>query len=188
MLNRYLITTLSGIAFFCLAAVSVVSQKGSADQPINVFASFQNVKSDGEHIDGYSIDLWKRGDEILGLISVHRGLIGDPPAGLLTDVRYVAKSGSFSFKSKVTLGLICGENQEWIPTQDVIEFAGFLTPRKLNGVLTFTNEHCPDKCRVKQKISLPLHKDATSLMSSYQEYSAWESFSKIILARRGPKW
>ena len=63
--------------------------------------TYEKVESiDGHHCSGYSIDLWKHNNVLFGLLHHHRGLCGDPPCGVLTDIQHSSKSGSIRFKAE----------------------------------------------------------------------------------------
>ena len=151
---------------------------------------FSNRKSDGEHEWGYSVELWKQEDKICGLIagSSHSRLYGDPPTGLLEDVQFDPKTGKMSFRAKLTLGLWSDRDHRNLPSQDVYEFEGVLTAKKLKGNLLTSNELCDDKCPRREQIELRRSKDSSFLMDDYQSYSEWKSYADRILNFRGPKW
>lgn len=158
------------------------------EQAVNAFGEFTNVKSDGEHEWGYSVQVWRQGDEIYGLISGQSEprLIGDAPAGLLESTNFDPKTGGFSFRAKLTLGLFAGK-----PSQNVYEFEGILTKKRLEGSLTTTNELCPDKCPEKKKISLLRSRELSSEMeeyNTYKSYREWKEYADKILRSRGPHW
>lgn len=159
------------------------------ESPVKVVGDFTNVKSNGEHQWGYSVELWRQGDKIYGLISGSDSsrLIGDPPTGLLENVQFDPKTGRLSFRAKLTLGLFFGVE----PSRDVYQFEGVLTKKKLLGSLLATNELCPDKCPEKKKISLPRSKESSSEMEefhTYQSFAEWKAFADRILKFRGPEW
>lgn len=176
------------LAFITLTSVVAYSQEPRNDEPVKLFGSYENVKSDGEHSAGYTVDLWKHGGKSLGLIHVHRGLIGDPAAGRLSDIRYDATTRVLSFKSKVSLGMRLDKDGRSAPTRDAVEFTGFLSTARLHGVVTFIDQSCSDKCVEKIKTSLPRRKGSTILPSEYRSYSDWEAYTKTTLDFRGPRW
>lgn len=155
---------------------------------VNAVGEFTNVKSNGEHEWGYSVQIWQQEDKIYGLISGQSAsrLIGDAPAGLLENVKFDSKTGKLSFRAKLTLGLFAGK-----PSQNIYEFEGILTKKKLVGNLIVTNELCPDKCLEKKKITLPKSKELSSEMeefNTYKSYSDWKEYADKILSFRGPDW
>lgn len=176
-------------ALFCFAVEhGAIAQAIDQNNPVKIVGAFKNVKSDGEHAYGYSIELWKYRDGIVGLISAHRGLIGDPPTGILENVQFDSASKKLSFRAKVTLGLFSDRNHSNVPSRDILQFDGFLTDRKLKGKLVITNELCADKCPETKELSLRFWKNGTSRMSDYSSFKEWESLTKEILKRRGFDW
>lgn len=164
------------------------SVESKIESPVNVVGEFTNIESDGEHEWGYSVQIWRQGDKIYGLISGQSTsrLIGDSPTGLLEKVNYDSKSGKLSFTAKLTLGLFAGEH-----SRDVYEFNGMLTKKKLVGDLLATNELCPDKCPENHKLSLPRSKELSSEMeefNTYKSYAEWKEYADKILSFRGPDW
>lgn len=150
--------------------------KAKTESPVKVVGDFSNVKGDGEHQWGYSVALWRQEDKILGLFSGSDDLrlIGDPPTGILENVRFDSKTGKLCFLAK-------------LPEQHIYEFEGILTSKELSGKIKITNELCSDKCPKTQKITLHLSKDMTLTMEEYQSYSEWKAVAEKILELRGPK-
>jgi hypothetical protein len=92
------------------------------ESPVKPIGHFTNVKSKGEHQWGYEVELWRQDDKIYGLISgsSHSRLVGDPPTGLLEDVKFDPKTGKLSFRAKLP-GVIFAGNE--LPGE-VYEFEG----------------------------------------------------------------
>jgi hypothetical protein len=155
---------------------------------IKPIGTFMNVKTDGEHASGYLIRIWKQGERVYGLVSVHRGNMGDPPAGILDDVEFDSKTNKLSFRTKLSLGLFLDKDKSYVPSRDVLEFVGYLTNKKLFGDILMTNELCSDKCPERKKVVLPKSREWSEGMEDYQTYEGWKVFANEILQRRGPKW
>jgi hypothetical protein len=158
------------------------------DSPVKQFGSFQKVKTDGEHASGYSVDLWKENGKLIGLIAVHRGLIGDPPTGLIENVQFDPQTKKFSFTAKLTIGQFYDKTHEDVPSQDILKFDGTLTNKKLAGTVKMTNQLCPDKCPESMKISLPVSKDRDFMTQNFQTHDEWQAYIDKILEFRGPNW
>jgi len=75
----------------------------AAGQALEHLGSFGNVtsKDGGEHCGGYSLGLWKHGNEILGLLDVHSGLCGDPPCSVIDAAELNPRTGRLRFDSTV---------------------------------------------------------------------------------------
>jgi len=158
------------------------------DSAVKALGTFIKVKSDGEHANGYSITLWKQNDEIIGLVAVHRGLIGDPPAGLLENVKFDPQTKKLSFTAKLTLGQFYDNDQKDVPSQDILEFGGTLTNKKLAGTVTLTDQLCANGCAETKKIDLPRSKEFNNWTEDFQTHAAWKGYIDEILKRRGPRW
>lgn len=161
------------------AAVNLSPKTAS---PVKPFGAFMKVKGDGEHCWGYDVEFWTQDDKFYGLISVHRGLCGDPPAGRLENIQFDPQTKKLSFSAKVS---ISGGS---IPSRDVLEFEGFLTAKRLHGTLKTTDRLCPDKCIETKTIDLPRSKEWSSMMDKFESYEDWEADMKSILNSRGPRW
>ena len=138
-------------------------------EPVKVVGEFTNVESNGEHQWGYSVQIWKQGDNIFGLISGDSAsrLIGDPPTGILENISFHAKTGKLSFRA--------------ILPYLTYEFDGILTKKKLTGKLLNTTHN------KIEKITLPRSKEWSSEMDEYQSYEEWKVYADSILKFRGPK-
>jgi hypothetical protein len=167
-----------------MAVGSVVAQGKS----VRAFGSYEHVTSDGEHASGYSLDLWSYGGKLVGIIRVHRGLMGDPPAGLLEDVVYDPSSHKLSFRSKVTLGLFSDTARKEVPSRDLLTFTGTVTPARLNGTILTENKLCEKGCRESKRIYLHRSKEKKYLLKNFPNYDAWRKDEKDILDRYGPQW
>ena len=82
-----------------LAALTVAVR---AD-PIQWAGGYESVvtRDGGEHCHGYSIALWRHRGGLFGLLDVHGGLCGDPPCGVIRDVRHDTTSGALEFQATV---------------------------------------------------------------------------------------
>jgi hypothetical protein len=102
--------------FFLLHAVAATS-----DQDLHHVGDFHNVssKDGGEHCAGYSLGLWKYGDQLLGLLDVHQGLCGDPPCGVIRDVKLDSRTGRLEFWSSIN--------------DQKIQFEGTMTAGTIDG-------------------------------------------------------
>lgn len=168
---------------FLTSAAAAQTAVNNRELPVKALGAFMNVKSDGEHAYGYDVELWKQGAQIFGLISAHDGLIGDPPAGLLENVRFNPQTRKLSFTAKLSLGI--GVNDQ--PTRDLFRFEGTLTAARLSGNLLVTDQQCA-ACREKKKINLTRSKEWSRLMDAYKTYAEWKEYADFILDLRGPHW
>jgi hypothetical protein len=151
------------------ANISTAPTVKPAAEQIKALGDFTNVKSNGEHQWGYSVEIWKQGNKILGLISGDSAsrLIGDPPTGLLENISFDAKTGKLSFRA--------------VLPSDVYEFDGVLTKEKLKGKLSNTGIN---KIEI---ITLRRAKQESSEMEEFESCEDWKKYADRILDFRGPK-
>ena len=72
------------------------------DNDVKRFGFYSNEKStDGEHSLGYTIQLWKYDNNIIGKIEFNEGLIGDQVGGFIENVKYNSKTGNLIFQSQL---------------------------------------------------------------------------------------
>jgi len=148
---------------------------GQASRSIIFAGEFSNMRYTEEHAYGYSVQLWREGASVFGLFLASQGLAGDTPTGLLDDLKYDARSGKLSFRTKLTMGT--DARQE--PTHDLFEFDGTLTAQAVSGVL----KHGAASERINLRKLRP--DDALPQPRTYDE---WKRQTDEILRRRGPKW
>jgi|GEM_PF-4482634 len=167
---------------------SIISFEPLDESPVKVTGAFTNVKDDGEHAYGYTVNVWKQEEKIYGFVSSIQGLSGDPPTGILEEVEFDSKTKKLSFMAKLSLGKVYDKNYNGVWSQDVFKFEGVLMSKKLVGELTIRNELYPEKPSERKKIYLRLSKDQSSAMSDFPNYSEWKAYADEILKFRGPKW
>ena len=167
-----------------LPANSAIDIPAKAESPVKPFGQFMKVKGDGEHCRGYDVELWTQDEKMYGVMSVHRGLCGDPPAGRLENVQFDPRTKKLSFKAKVSISLDYND----VPSHDVLEFDGFLTPQRLYGTLTTTDQLCPDICKETKTIDLPRSQERSPWLETYESYQALEAHIDKIMKFRGPRW
>src|ERR1700676_1014299 len=90
------------LMFVMLPVITVALAQ--APRPISFVGEFSNMRYTEEHAYGYTIQLWREGAAVFGLFLASEGLAGDTPTGLLDDLKYDARSGKLSFKTKLTMG------------------------------------------------------------------------------------
>ena len=92
-------------------------------QDLRHLGDFGNVSSNdgGEHCAGYSLGLWRYGDQLLGLLDLHQGLCGDPPCAVIRDATLDTKTGRLEFWSTIN--------------DRKIQFEGTMTTGAIDGAL-----------------------------------------------------
>jgi hypothetical protein len=157
-----------------------------ARTPMSVVGNFRNVKSDGEHEWGYSVALWRTGNEIVGFVSGADSLrlIGDSPTGLLENVTFDPATNRLSFTAKLSVGITDSGN--W--SRNLYEFDGILKKKVLEGTLRTSDDSCGSACSKSRKVRPRFHKGMTQVMSEFENYEEFKARADEILKRRGPKW
>ena len=74
----------------------------SLQAQVKKFGFYTNERSgDGEHSFGYTFQLWKYNNTIIGKVSFTEGLIGDQVSSFISDVHYNPETNAISFVSKI---------------------------------------------------------------------------------------
>jgi hypothetical protein len=168
-----------------LSEKSIQLPQSKDEAPVKPFGTYWKVKSDGEHANGYHIELWKQNEKFYGLISAHSGLVGDPPTGILENVQFDSKTRKFSFEAKLPSGWCNSKTM----SLDTFEFKGILTNKKITGNLLIKDNFCSDTyIESKKVINLPRLKEWSKEMIEYQSYAEWKNYADKILVFRGPGW
>jgi hypothetical protein len=180
--------------FLCSIILVVVSCEFLAVTPakpantVRVLGDFQNIKFPGDDAFGYSLQLWKDGDQIFGLLVVFTGAPADPPTGILEDVKFDPRTRQFSFSARLSTGWTYAGGNWNTPTRDRFNFSGVLTQREVTGILKHSDELRRTAPPVSERIRLRRSVDATQSMSQPASYSEWKTWADKILHFRGPKW
>lgn len=180
-----------GVISLCLFAMiclffmeSPISRAESAR--VTLLGEFSRVDSeDGEHCDGYDVELWNNNGSLIGLIHHHRGLCGDPPAGLIEGVSYDNKTGYLSFQAKLSDGWTGLNSSE--PTKDIIAFRGTLSDKTLKGRICWKTLNA-NTCLRQKFVRLPVKHDSYWANKNFATYEEWKRAMQPILDFRGPKW
>ena len=181
----------SGLALILLIRCVFPAAEASAIQQrreIKPIGCFGNVRSTGEHVDGYSVHLWTAPTGLIGIIYYHRGLDGDSPMGVLTDTGYDPDSGNLAFEARLTIGLHYCRNHTGIPSKDVISFQGILKKNLLLGNIVVTDLTDSAPVVVDKRENFLMRGDGDCRLESYESYDVWRWYWEPIFKFRGPKW
>jgi hypothetical protein len=161
----------------------------SAANPVKVLGNFLAIRHAGEDASGYSLKLWKQGNQIFGLLSVYTGPPNDPPVGILEDVKFDPHNGLFSFSARLSTGVVSGRGYQRVASRDKFHFKGTLTRSEVTGLLKNSDALFPSDPPRSNRIKLRRSADLTLLMvPPPATYSEWKVWADKILQRRGPKW
>jgi hypothetical protein len=154
--------------------------------PISFMGEFSNVRHTAEHAYGYSVQLWRQGDKILGLFTAASGLAGDVPCGLLEDVRFNPATGALSFTAKLSVASIYLGKGRQEPTHDLFSFNGTLHGAVLAGLLTHLDQMQPKSKPTSKRLRLPRASNPPTIDAA--THDDWKRAADAILKVRGPKW
>jgi hypothetical protein len=170
-----------------LVAGAVVSVSGqNPERPIRTVGEFSNMRYTEEHAYGYSVELWRDGDSLIGLLLVSEGLQGDTPTGLLENLKFDSRTGALSFTAKLTTGLVLLPGGRSEASRDLFEFSGTLKAAALAGTLKRSDQRRPTAPVSEERIELEQQPPSATLQ--FASYAEWKRQTDEILARRGPKW
>jgi hypothetical protein len=158
----------------------------SANPGVTIVGEFSNMRYTEEHAYGFTVELWREGEQLFGLFLASAGLAGDTPAGLLENVKYDPRTGRLSFSAKLTMGSVMLADGEQAPSRDFFEFDGTLGPSALAGTLRQFDRL--EAGRPSTSVKARLRKQRGSAMTRPNNYGEWRREVEGILRFRGPKW
>ena len=187
-ISRYFARFLVCCALWPLVVAHAVEPVRAAGK-VDVLGAFSHITHAEGDAFGYTVELWKEGDQIFGLLLAYVGPPADPPTGILEDVKFDPKTRRLSFTARMTTGLLYSREYAGVPSHDRFSFKGVLTRKRLVGVLRQSDDLSPSFQPTSKRITLRWSAFSTELMvPPPQTYSAWRSWADEILKFRGPKW
>jgi len=155
---------------------------------ITSIGRFSDMQYTEEHAYGRSVDLWRAGNCIFGLLEISEGPAGDTPTGLLTDVRSTT-GGALSFIAKLTTGITSVDGSPgWVPSRDLFVFTGRLGTRAVEGRLRRLDQLRPGVEPADSHIVLRRVPEQDGVFDDAKTYGKWREALEPILRFRGPKW
>ena len=154
--------------------------------PLSVIGEFSSMKFTEEHAYGYTVQLWQQGHQVFGFFESSEGLAGDTPIGILDEVQFDPRSGSLSFKAKLTIGVVLLAQGRQEPSRDLFEFRGTLERAALVGTIRHWDMLRPRAKPVTSQVRL--RRQSGENMLETRSYAEWEKSADEILKFRGPKW
>jgi hypothetical protein len=156
------------------------------DAPVTVLGVYSNRAGDGEHAWGYTVELWKHEDKIVGMIFGTNDLMldGNPPTGLLENVRYDPKTGRISFSAKLSLTW----HSDNTGSHDLYLFDGILTPVQMKGVISVREETDCENCGENINVVLPRKREPIVEQEAFKNIEEWQGYFEFIVGRRGAAW
>ena len=171
-----------------VAVAALLAVIASAQDPsggITAIGSFFNPRFAEENTDGYTVQLWKQGELVFGLLSVE-ALSGDGPVGTLTNIKFEERSGKLSFDAKLSTGMRLMANNSQQASRDLYRFRGAIAKDTLAG--TMTHSDVLDTAAGETSVKIRLTRQPTGILPDSKTYAAWKSAADELLRLRGPKW
>ena len=170
-----------------LLAAALTIAVCAAQNPAGEIASvgvFFNPRFAEDRTEGYTVQLWRQGEAVFGLLSVE-ALSGDAPVGELSNVKFDERSGKLSFDAKLSTGMLLMADNSQRPSRDLYRFHGAISKEILSGTMTHSDLLDPAAGETSVKIRLP--KQAAPGMVEAKTYRAWKEAIDALLKVRGPK-
>jgi hypothetical protein len=160
----------------------------AVDAPIARLGSFTNVRcsdvSGDTECGGCTVELWRTGECLFGILYVDAGLVGNTPRALVDSVLYDPASGALTFVSRLPTKAqyrVAGSNYS-SPVEYV--FKGRLGSRRITGDLVMRLSppplHPPTPERVKLEKE---HDEDLEAIRTYGEWKEWASSVHRLWAR-----
>jgi hypothetical protein len=157
---------------------------------IQVVGEFSNVtfNQDEEDAIGYSVRIWRQGDQMFGLFSIYVGPPSDPPTNILDGVEFDTKTYELSFRTQVSTGRFSGLGKNRIDSHEIVKFRGKMIDRSkaITGRLEIYNSLLKEPT-ASTEVLLNRSEDLSSQMFKPRSYSEWKSWASEIVNRRPPK-
>jgi hypothetical protein len=175
------------VAILLLLAFSPVAKASPAPAAVAFVGEFSNLRHTSEHAYGYSVELWRSGNELFGLLSAADGLAGDTPAGLLEDVHFDPATAALSFTAKLSVGSVYLGKGKQEATHDFFTFRGtFQNDKVLSGTLTHADKLQPGQVPIRERLRLVKTVSHSTIQAT--SYDGWKQSADRILKFRGPIW
>jgi len=177
--------------WLALVLTLLVAHAGSVSgepQKFSTIGSFSNMRFTREHQYGVEVQLWRDGEELLGLLSCSEGLIGDTPTGLLEHARHDPRTGDISFQARLSTGQHFCKLHKDVPSRDLFSFQGRLSNSSATGVLKHSDLLHPESPASEERVVLRKLKRKGANQVDYRSRSDWSIAARAILRLRGPKW
>jgi len=168
--------------------VTAYAQERVKPFPVEVLGYFTNMNHTDEHSYGYSIQLWKQEDHLLGFFLAAQGVSDDTPTGFLENIRYSPDDHSLSFRARLTAGYRIDVEGKMKPSRDVFIFNGYLTGNQITGTLEHSDQLDEDRPPAVEYIELFFVEEETKLMRTMKDLREWNEWKTMIMKFRGPKW
>jgi len=169
---------------FGVAALSLLGA-ASSPPPIGVWSNVQVSKGEDRHASGIEVEIRKHNGVLVGFLSEFVGPAEDPPVGKLESIRFDEKTGSISFTSKLSVGVVpAAAGNAWVPSRNLYEFKGVIGSGAIKGSLRrkFVEE---DGKETAYDESITLKAKSTA---DDEPAAEWLKRWTDVLRLRGPKW
>lgn len=143
---------------FLIFSLFLIFTSFKPESEIKPFGFYSNEKSsDGEHSNGYTLQLWKYKNNLIGKLSYNEGQIGTQVSGFISNVKYNSEKETLIFESKLD--------------EERIVFNGKISKNKVVGTYIW-----PTRLDKNQTLKMCC-KDA-QINTEYQTFDEWEKMWK----------
>lgn len=145
-------------------------------------------ETEDPHASGFQVELWEHAGDVVGVLMLYVGPVADPPIGELEEVEFDRKTGELTFKARLSIGAIRGEEPgSWVPSHDLYAFEGRVEKKALTGDLIQRVMNTDPPATNHQRIELPPLEDEDQAVQA-ESYEEWRAWLDEALEARGPKW
>jgi hypothetical protein len=167
--------------------IAALSQLGAASSqpPIGTWSNVQVTKGEDPHASGIEVEIRRHNGELVGFVMEYVGPVADPPVGKLESIRFDEKTGSISFASKLSVGVVpAAAGNAWVPSRNLYEFKGVIGGGAMKGSLRrkFVEEDGKETA-YDESITLTAKSTADD-----EPTAEWMKRWNDVLKTRGPKW
>lgn len=156
-------------AIFFMGASSAAAP--TIAQHLGFFSNQRTVESTNDpHTEGYSLDLYREGQQIFGKLCVSTGI--ETPCGIIDNAQIIPSTRAIRFRAKLSTGTeFSGSSApQGRPSRDLFEFAGTISTSAVKGRLIHQSGYGAGSDIQSQRIVLRRIHTSTSLVS-YAEWS-----------------
>ncbi len=146
---------------------------GALAAAVTPLGAFGAMQADGEHCQGETLDLWRRGKGIVGVLKVCAGLIDTQRAVVIENASWDERTGALAFTASFSLGTDYLGHGEEVPAKNEWRFEGAVKGDSLVGVQHTRDANYKNKAEAAEKIRL--HRLPTKL-PSFETDEAWTAY------------
>jgi hypothetical protein len=149
--------------------ITLVAHLGPQQGPVVVVGTFSNIRYTSEHANGEAVQVWRRGNRLVGLFMFTDGRQADFHTGILEHLRFNPTTGELSFDAYASQ----------------FHFDGRLEKTTVKGLLKRMQAETGRQIDENQVI-LKRDADFTHSMRAYSSEEEWNRYAAEEVRRLGP--